>query len=141
MGDRTGGHHGGLQECAGGQRVRRPGALKRGEHVVALLTGSLLSLLLAAVSARLGRARVLAILFTLGALAPLTAALSPWAPLLLLVAAMAVFTTTAGNGILAVYATQAAPQPQRPTVIGLFSLCYQMGGAFGPAVAAMITLS
>ncbi|MBT2506166.1 MFS transporter [Streptomyces sp. ISL-98] len=110
-------------------------------QLVALLLGSLLSWLLAAASARMGRRRVLALLITLGALAPLTAALSPWAPLLLLVAAMAVFTTTAGNATLAVYATQAAPDAQRPTVIGLFNLCYQLGGAFGPATAALITLA
>ncbi|MFD5101976.1 MFS transporter [Streptomyces albidochromogenes] len=110
-------------------------------QLVALLAGSFLSLALAAVSARLGRRRVLTLLFTLGALAPVTAAVSTWAPLLLLAAAAAVLTTTAGNANLAVYATQAAPESQRPTVIGLFNLCYQLGGAFGPAVAALLTLS
>ncbi|MFF3338900.1 MFS transporter [Streptomyces flavidovirens] len=110
-------------------------------QLVALLAGSFLSLALAAVSARLGRRRVLTVLITLGALAPVTAAVSPWAPLLLLVAAAAVFTTTAGNATLAVYATQAAPASQRPTVIGLFNLCYQLGGAFGPAIAALLTLT
>ncbi|MGX1881029.1 MFS transporter [Streptomyces sp. NPDC055287] len=110
-------------------------------QLLALLAGSFLSLGLAAVSARLGKRRVLTVLITLGALAPVTAAVSPWAPLLLLVAAMAVFTTTAGNATLAVYATQAAPDSQRPTVIGLFNLCYQLGGAFGPAIAALITLT
>ncbi|MEU8955329.1 hypothetical protein AB0C93_13590 [Streptomyces sp. NPDC048518] len=74
------------------------------------------------------RPRVLAILLTVGAPAPLTAALSPWAPLLLLVAT------------LAVYATVAASAAQRPAAIGLFTLCYQLGGAFGPAVAAMVAL-
>ncbi|MFF9769999.1 MFS transporter [Streptomyces sp. NPDC014636] len=109
-------------------------------QLVALLAGSVLSTVLAAVSARLGRPRVLTILLTVGALAPLTAALTPWAPLLLLVATLAVFTTSAGQATLAVYATQAAPTTQRPTAIGLFNLCYQLGGAFGPAIAAMITL-
>ncbi|MFD0345882.1 hypothetical protein ACFQ0M_06930 [Kitasatospora aburaviensis] len=37
-------------------------------------------------------------------------------------------------------ATQATPAAQRPTAIGLFNLCYQLGGAFGPAIAALITL-
>ncbi|MBT2489212.1 MFS transporter [Streptomyces sp. ISL-96] len=110
-------------------------------QLLVLLTGSFLSLAFAAVSARLGRRRVLAVLITLGALAPVTAAVSPWAPLLLLAAATAVFTTTAGNATLAVYATRAAPDSQRPTVIGLFSLCYQLGGAFGPAFATLITLT
>ncbi|MGP8300928.1 MFS transporter [Streptomyces inhibens] len=109
-------------------------------QLVALLAGSALSMVLAAASARLGRPRVLTILLTVGALAPLTAVLTPWAPLLLLVATLAVFTTSAGQATLAVYATQAAPTTQRPTAIGLFNLCYQLGGAFGPAIAALITL-
>ncbi|MFD9612412.1 MFS transporter [Streptomyces sp. NPDC059083] len=109
-------------------------------QLVALLVGSALSMALAAASARLGRPRVLALLLTVGALAPLTAVLTPWAPPLLLVAALAVFTTSAGQATLAVYATQAAPMDQRPTAIGLFNLCYQLGGAFGPAIAALITL-
>ncbi|WP_329421806.1 MFS transporter [Streptomyces sp. NBC_01268] len=109
-------------------------------QLVALLTGSVLSMLMAAAAARLGRPKVLAILLAVGALAPLTAVLSPWAPLLLPVATLAVFTTSAGQATLAVYATQAAPGAQRPTAIGLFNLCYQLGGAFGPAIAALITL-
>ncbi|MEU6167007.1 MFS transporter [Streptomyces tanashiensis] len=109
-------------------------------RLVALLLGSALSMVLAAASARLGRPRVLTILLTVGALAPLTALPTPWAPLLLPVAILAVFTTSAGQATLAVYATQAAPSGRRPTAIGLFSLCYQLGGAFGPALAALITL-
>ncbi|WP_405921623.1 MFS transporter [Streptomyces sp. NBC_00122] len=109
-------------------------------QLVALLTGSVLSMVLAAASARLSRPRVLTILLTVGALAPLTAVLTPWAPLLLLVATLAVFTTSAGQATLAVYATQSTTPTQRPTAIGLFNLCYQLGGAFGPAIAALITL-
>ncbi|MEV7276888.1 MFS transporter [Streptomyces sp. NPDC093111] len=109
-------------------------------QLVALLVGSVLSMLMAAAAARLGRPKVLAVLLAVGALAPLTAVLSPWAPLLLPVATLAVFTTSAGQATLAVYATQAAPGAQRPTAIGLFNLCYQLGGAFGPAIAALITL-
>ncbi|MFC8132036.1 MFS transporter [Streptomyces sp. NPDC057302] len=109
-------------------------------QLAALLTGSALSMALAAASARMSRPRVVTILLGVGALAPLTALLSPWAPLLLLVATLAVFATSAGQATLAVYATGAAPAAQRPTAIGLFSLCYQLGGAFGPAIAAAITL-
>ncbi|MCX5342492.1 MFS transporter [Streptomyces atratus] len=109
-------------------------------QLVALLAGSVLSMVLAAASARMSRPRVLTILLTAGALAPLTAVLTPWAPLLLLVATLAVFTTSAGQATLAVFATQAAPTAQRPTAIGLFNLCYQLGGAFGPAIAALITM-
>ncbi|MFF1294744.1 MULTISPECIES: MFS transporter [unclassified Streptomyces] len=109
-------------------------------QMAALLTGSALSILLAAASARMSRPRVLTILLTVGALAPLTAVLTPWAPLLLVVATLAVFATSAGQATLAVYAIQAAPTAQRPMAIGLFNLCYQLGGAFGPAIAALITL-
>ncbi|MGW1990458.1 MFS transporter [Embleya sp. NPDC001921] len=109
-------------------------------QLAALLAGSALAMLPTAVSARMSRPRVLTILLTVGALAPLTAALTPWAPLLLLVATLAVFTASAGQATLAVYATAAAPAAQRPTAIGLFNLCYQLGGAFGPAIAAAITL-
>ncbi|WP_055556569.1 MFS transporter, partial [Streptomyces kanamyceticus] len=110
-------------------------------QLIALLTGSALSMALAAAAARMSRRTVLTILLTAGALAPLAAALTPWAPLLLLVATLAVFATSAGQATLAVYATTAAPPAQRPTAIGLFSLCYQLGGAFGPAIAATLTLS
>jgi MFS family permease len=109
-------------------------------QLVALLAGSALSMVLAAASARMSRPRLLTILLTAGALAPLTAALSPWPPLLLLVATLAVFTASAGQATLAVHATHAAPATQRPTAIGLFNLCYQLGGAFGPAIAALIVL-
>lgn len=106
----------------------------------ALLTGSVLSMALAAASARMSRPRVLTILLTVGALAPLTAALIPWGPPLLLVAAPAVFATSAGQATLAVYATAPTPAGLRPTAIGLFNLCYQLGGAFGPAIAAAVVL-
>lgn len=107
-------------------------------QLIALLTGSVLAWLLPAASARMGRRAALTVLITLGALAPVTALLTPWAPLLLLVATLAVFATAAGNAVLASYAVEAAPTPQRPSAIGLFTLCYQLGGAFGPAIAVLI---
>ncbi|MFF0742916.1 MFS transporter [Streptomyces sp. NPDC004111] len=109
-------------------------------QLVALLVGSALSMALAAVSARLGRRKVLAVLLTVGPLAPLLAVLGPWPPLLLLVAVLAVLATSGGLATLSVYGTQSLPSAQRPTAIGLFNLCYQLGGAFGPAVAALIAL-
>ncbi|MFF3646521.1 MFS transporter [Streptomyces sp. NPDC002564] len=109
-------------------------------QLAALLAGSALSMVLAAAAGRMSRPRVLAVLITLGALAPLTAAAAPWAPLLLLAAALAVLATSTGQATLAVHATAAAPAAQRPAALGLFSLCYQLGGAFGPAVAAAVAL-
>ncbi|WP_306324493.1 MFS transporter [Streptomyces venezuelae] len=110
-------------------------------QMIALLVGSMLSMALAAASARLSRPRLLTILLAAGALAPLTAALVPWPPLLLLAATLAVLATSAGQATLAVYASQAAPDTLRPTAIGLFNLGYQLGGAFGPAIAALVVLS
>ncbi|MEU2119887.1 MFS transporter [Streptomyces sp. NPDC016459] len=109
-------------------------------QMLALLTGSVLSMALAGASARMGRPRVLTILLAVGALAPLTATLTPWPSLLLPVATLAVFTTSAGQATLAVYATGSAPAAQRATAIGLFNLGYQLGGAFGPALAALLIL-
>ncbi|MER5883440.1 MFS transporter [Streptomyces sp. NPDC001941] len=107
-------------------------------QLLALATGSLLSWLLAAASSRLPRTRVIALLLTLGALAPLLTALTPWPALLLPAAALAVFATTAGNGTLSLYAAHSAPPQDRPTALGLLNLAYQLGGAFGPAVAGVV---
>ncbi|GAA1538851.1 hypothetical protein GCM10009730_55040 [Streptomyces albidochromogenes] len=52
----------------------------------------------------------------------------------------AVLTTSAGQATLAVLAGQSAPASQNPTAIGLFNLGYQLGGAFGPAIAALVVL-
>ncbi|MGA5495676.1 hypothetical protein ACPCSP_15055 [Streptomyces cinereoruber] len=112
-------------------------------RLVALLAGSTLSMAPAAPSTRTSRPCrpcLPAILLTAGAPAPLTAALSPRPPLLLPVATPAVFTASTGQASLAVYATRAAPTGQRPTAIGPFNLCHQLGGAFGPAIAAPIAL-
>ncbi|UQI46768.1 MFS transporter [Streptomyces sp. HU2014] len=109
-------------------------------QLVALLVGSALSWLLSAASGRLGHRTVLTVLITLGALAPLTAALATWGPLLLLTATVAVLVSTGGNAVLSVRAAKDAPDHQRPTAIGLFVLCYQLGGALGPALAALLVL-
>ncbi|MFI1970442.1 MFS transporter [Streptomyces cinnamoneus] len=116
------------------------GAVGTGQ-LLALLAGAALSWLLAAASGRLGHRRVLALLAALGALAPLTAALADRAPLLLLAATAAVFVSTSGNAVLSVRVAKAAPAGQSPTAIGLFVLCYQLGGALGPALAATLVLS
>ncbi|MDI3390708.1 hypothetical protein QIS99_31605 [Streptomyces sp. B-S-A8] len=75
------------------------------------------------------------------ALAALTAALAASAPLLLLATTAAIFTSTGANAVLALYAAQSAPEPQRPAAIGLFVLCFQMGSALGPALAALLVLT
>ncbi|MFD7102829.1 MFS transporter [Streptomyces celluloflavus] len=106
--------------------------------LVALLIGSAASWLLAAYSTRMSRAAVLAVLLTLGVLAPVTAAAAPWAVLMLVAAGVSVFVSSSGQATLSVYAAHSVPESQRPTSIGLFTLCYQLGGAFGPALAALL---
>lgn len=109
-------------------------------QMAALLTGSALAMAMAAVAAQMSHARALTILLTAGSLGPLTAALTPWPPLLLPVATLAVFTATAGQATLAIHATTPIPPAERPAALGLFTLCYQLGGAFGPALATTLIL-
>ncbi|MFF8831872.1 MFS transporter [Streptomyces sp. NPDC015131] len=109
-------------------------------QLAALLAGSALSWLLTASAARLGHRPVLALLVTLGAAAPLTAFLAPSGPTLLAAASAAVLTATAANAVLSLHATRHTPPAQRPAAIGLFVLCYQLGGALGPALAAHLFL-
>ncbi|MDX3226292.1 MFS transporter [Streptomyces sp. ME19-01-6] len=115
------------------------GAVATGQ-LVALLTGSALALGFAAVSARLGRTRVRAVLLTVGVLAAATAAWAHSAPALLAAAGAAVFCATGANATQSMDAASAVPAAQRPTAIGLFTLGYQLGGALGPALATLLVL-
>ncbi|WP_372347527.1 MFS transporter [Streptomyces sp. KL116D] len=115
------------------------GAVATGQ-LVALLTGSLVALGFAAVSARLGRARVRAVLLTVGAAAAATAVFADAAPALLAAAGAAVFCASGANATQSMDAAAAVPAAQRPTAIGLFTLGYQLGGALGPAVATALVL-
>ncbi|WP_125261984.1 MFS transporter [Streptomyces alboflavus] len=125
-----------LQDRAGWSK----GAIGTGQ-LITLLTASALSWLLAASSARLGRAAVRTILVTVGATAVATAAFSASGPLLLLAAGAAAFTATGANATLSVHAASATTPAQRPTAIGLFALSYQLGGAFGPGITTLLILS
>ncbi|MFD7320397.1 MFS transporter [Streptomyces sp. NPDC059875] len=109
-------------------------------QLVALLTGSALSWILAATATRLGHRKVVTLLVVLGTAAPLTAAFASWGPGLLLAAAGAVFVATGSNAVLSVRASQPSPASQRPAAIGLFVLFYQLGGALGPALSALLVL-
>ncbi|MCX4528167.1 MFS transporter [Streptomyces sp. NBC_01551] len=120
-----------LADRAGWER----GAAGAGQ-LLALLAGSALSWLLAAASARIGRVAVRTVLVGAGTLAALLAAFVSSGPLLLAALATGVFTAAAANAVLSTHAASTAPEGGRPTAIGLFTLCYQLGGAFGPALAA-----
>ncbi|MFE9483992.1 MFS transporter [Streptomyces spororaveus] len=110
-------------------------------QLVALLTGSALSWLLAAASARMSRAAVRAVLIGVGAAAAAIAVFASWGPLLLVATMGGVFAATGANAVLSMHAASSAPDAQRPTAIGLFALCYQLGGAFGPAIATALVLT
>ncbi|MFJ8753920.1 hypothetical protein ACIREO_32025 [Streptomyces sp. NPDC102441] len=101
----------------------------------ALLTGSALSWLLAAAAGSARHRTVLICLTTFALAAPLTAALAPWGVALLGAAAAAVSVATGSNAVLSVRAAGGVPDRHRPTALGLFLLCYQLGGALGPALA------
>ncbi|WP_030562639.1 MFS transporter [Streptomyces aureocirculatus] len=115
------------------------GAIGTGQ-LVTLLTASALSWLLAANAARMGRTAVRVVLVTVGAAAIVTAVFATSGPLLLLAAGAAAFTATGANATLSMHAATATPDAQRPTAIGLFALSYQLGGAFGPAIATLLVL-
>ncbi|MFJ8012141.1 MFS transporter [Streptomyces sp. NPDC096339] len=124
-----------LSDRAGWDR----GAAGAGQ-LVALLTGSALSWLLAAASVRMSRTAVRTTLAGIGTLAVVTAVCADRGPLLLTATLCAVFAATGANAVLSMHAASAAPESRRPTAIGLFALCYQLGGAFGPAVATALVL-
>ncbi|MFG2481788.1 MFS transporter [Streptomyces virginiae] len=110
-------------------------------QLVALLTGSALSWLLAAASARMSRVAVRSVLVGVGAAAAAIAVFASWGPLLLVATVGGIFAATGANAVLSMHAASSAPDPQRPTAIGLFALCYQLGGAFGPAIATALVLA
>ncbi|MEV4443056.1 MFS transporter [Streptomyces sp. NPDC049577] len=109
-------------------------------QLVALVIGSALSWGLAALSPRMNRPALLTVLIGLGALALAGAVLTPWAALLPVVAAVALFAASSGQATLSHLTANAAREQQRPTAIGLFNLCYQLGGAFGPAIVALLAI-
>ncbi|GGK75931.1 hypothetical protein Ppa06_39990 [Planomonospora parontospora subsp. parontospora] len=48
-------------------------------------------------------------------------------------------TDASGQGAFAARATAAVPDRAWATAMGLFNLCYLLGAAFGPAIAAALT--
>lgn len=107
-------------------------------QLLALLLGSVAAWALAFVAARLAPRTIIVVLICAGAVAPLVAVSTAWLPLLLTVPAIAVFGAVAGQATLTISAAGAADTNHRATAISLVNLCYLLGGAFGPAVAAVI---
>lgn len=105
--------------------------------LVPYLIGGLGSWLLVAASARL-RFGVLAAVLLAGGLFAVASAVLLGGALSLLFAAMVIGSLSAatGQGALALRAAASVPQAVRPAAIGLFNLCFLLGAAFGPAIAA-----
>lgn len=103
-----------------------------------LLFGGAASWVVVTVTARLGFGAVVAGFVVAGTAAALVAVLTT-APLLLLVApAISAVAAAAGQGVFAVRATAAVPDDDRSATIGVFTLCYLLGAAFGPAIVALL---
>ena len=103
-----------------------------------LLFGGLASWVVVTVTGRLGFGTVITGFAVAGVAAALIA-ISTVAPLALLVApGISSVAAAAGQGVFAVRATAAVPDGHRPAAIGLFTLCYLLGAAFGPAIVALL---
>ncbi|WP_181043892.1 MFS transporter [Actinokineospora auranticolor] len=109
-------------------------------QLVVILTGSLSALLITANYDRIGRARVITGIALLAAVAQAVALLGGVSPLLpALALGIAVLTAVAGQATLMVTGIGAVAPEHRPVAVGLFTLCFQLGGAFGPMFAALLT--
>ncbi|WP_436790931.1 MFS transporter [Yinghuangia sp. YIM S10712] len=100
------------------------------------LAGGALSWLMVACSQRGRPAVVTGALLATGAAAPMVVSTHPPLPVLLAAMAAGSLAAASGQAILTVRAASAAPGDQLPTAVGLFNLCYLLGSAFGPAIAA-----
>ncbi|WP_327087838.1 MFS transporter [Nonomuraea sp. NBC_01738] len=101
-----------------------------------LLFGGALSWFVVAASTRVRRGVTLTALVAAGIAAAVTVTLTAWPPALLVAQAAASLAAASGQGVLAVQAADAAAEADRPAAIGLFTLCYLLGVAFGPLLLA-----
>ncbi|QWF81316.1 MFS transporter [Amycolatopsis sp. CA-230715] len=108
-------------------------------QLVALLCGAAMGAALAALSSRLSRGVLVSALGGIAAVAlALLASPVPW--LIPVALGLAVCAASAAQATLGLPAADSAPPGLRATALGLFNLCYQLGGAFGPAIAAITVL-
>ncbi|MEV0646452.1 MFS transporter [Phytomonospora sp. NPDC050363] len=105
---------------------------------VPYLVGGVVSWTLVARSGRLTHP-VLATVLTGAAVIAVTAVTlgSSVVPLLFAGMVTGSLAASTGQGALALHAAAAVPEPQRVSAMGLFNLCYLLGAAFGPALAAL----
>ncbi|MEV4396644.1 MFS transporter [Nonomuraea sp. NPDC049607] len=103
-----------------------------------LTAGSIASLWFSRWTSRLGAAVTRPVLLTTGAVAVALPLLSPWPVLVVASTAFAVFAATAAMAWYAARVGEVVPHEHRATAVSLFTLCYQLGGAFGPALATLL---
>ncbi|MFC4061193.1 MFS transporter [Planomonospora corallina] len=104
-----------------------------------LLFGGLVSYGTIAATAK-APVKAVAVLFSGLAAAGVALAGAGVSPAVLLVAqAFTSLAAASGQGAFAARATAAVPGRARATAMGLFNLCYLLGAAFGPAIAAALT--
>lgn len=99
--------------------------------LVALATGSIASMLFAGVASR-------GVLLGAGATAPLLPLVTAWPPAIVAAPGFAVFAATGALASYAVRVGRAVDEGDRPAALGLFTILYQLGGAFGPVLAAVL---
>lgn len=107
-------------------------------QLVAQLVGSGLALALTSVAGRMVPRVVVGVLVALGAVAAVTGLVAAGAILTLAACATALLAAASAQGLLSLYATNDLPERQRPTGIGLFNACYQLGSALSPALVAQL---
>jgi predicted MFS family arabinose efflux permease len=106
--------------------------------LVMLAAGSTAALLIAGHASRLGPSIMRATLLAAGTLAAALPLVTSWPAAHASATAFAVFAATAGMAWYASQVTRVVPDAHRGTALGLFTLCYQLGGAFGPALATLL---
>ncbi|MFI6309727.1 MFS transporter [Nocardia fusca] len=110
-------------------------------QLVAMVLGSLVTLGFTFVAARFSRAQTRMTLVAAGGIAVIAATFAGTAVLLLAGIFLALFAATSANATQVAAATTAVPEREKPAAIGLFTLCYLLGGAIGPALASVLVLS
>lgn len=110
-------------------------------QLIAMILGSIATLGFTSVAAGFVRTNVRIVLLAAGTFAVLVAIYASSPVLLLIGMFLALFAATSANATQLSLAVAAAPERQKPTAIGLFTLLYLLGGAVGPALASTLVLS
>ncbi|CAM4049831.1 MFS transporter [Kibdelosporangium persicum] len=105
--------------------------------VVPYLVGGLGSWVLATAAAKVAPRLVPGCLAGAGLLAVCLVVLGTPIPLLIIAMALGSLAAATGQAVLTVRATDAVPSRYRAATVGLINLCYLLGVAFGPAIAAL----